>query len=539
MAAKRSTKKVTTKKVAAKKVAAKKVTAKKVTAKKGVAKKTLHTTVLKMTAAEARVFFLKGESYCNLDLPPYFNFEPVLKDVDTILSASPLSSMQSANPRDVEDISHTILNNKDGRFSWRPIQLTHPALYVSLVHQLTDPTNWKKVLDTFRRASRNPRILCLSHPVESRTAQKDKAAQVLKWWEEVEQRSIVLSIEYEYLAHTDITDCYGSIYTHSIAWALHGREFMKQPANRNNQNYLGNVIDRHLMGMSHGQTNGIPQGSVLMDFIAEIVLSYADRILGLRIRQAGITDYQILRYRDDYRIFTNHPTEGEEILRILTETMYFLGMKLNPSKTALTSKVIEGSVKPDKIDWITQKRSNSNLQKHLFLIHRFSQNHPNSGSLVRALVDFYKRIHKRRKAIADAKPMIALVVDMAVNNPRVYSIAVAIISKLISNIGNQAEVNNLLSKINKRFKRVPNTGHLQVWLQRISHFHQGAVITYTEPLCELLRGGNPTIWRNHWISSQQLKNTIDPKRIIDKKAKMQTHLVIALDEVQLFGPYPS
>jgi hypothetical protein len=276
-----------------------------------------------------------------------------------------------------------------------------------------------------------------------------------------------------------------------------------------------------------------------MDFIAEIVLSYADRILSLRIRQAGIKEYQILRYRDDYRIFTNHPTEGEEILRILTETMYSLGMKLNPAKTALSSKVIEGSVKPDKMDWITQKRSNSNLQKHLLLIHRFSRNHPNSGSLVRSLVDFYKRIHKRRKAIADAKPMIALVVDMAVNNPRVYSIAVAIISKLISHVGDRAEVNNLLGIINKRFKRVPNTGHLQVWLQRISHFHQGAAITYTEPLCELLRGGNPTIWRNHWISSLQLKNAIDPKRIIDKKTKMRTQLVIALDEVQLFGPYPS
>jgi hypothetical protein len=31
--------------------------------------------------------------------------------------------------------------------------------------------------------------------------------------------------------------------------------------------------------MRHGQTNGIPQGSVLMDFIAEMVLGYADTLI--------------------------------------------------------------------------------------------------------------------------------------------------------------------------------------------------------------------------------------------------------------------
>jgi hypothetical protein len=29
-----------------------------------------------------------------------------------------------------------------------------------------------------------------------------------------------------------------------------------------------------MQGMNYGQTNGIPQGSVLMDFIAEMVLGF-------------------------------------------------------------------------------------------------------------------------------------------------------------------------------------------------------------------------------------------------------------------------
>jgi hypothetical protein len=34
-----------------------------------------------------------------------------------------------------------------------------------------------------------------------------------------------------------------------------------------------------MQGMNYGQTNGIPQGSVLMDFIAEMVLGYIDECL--------------------------------------------------------------------------------------------------------------------------------------------------------------------------------------------------------------------------------------------------------------------
>lgn len=42
---------------------------------------------------------------------------------------------------------------------------------------------------------------------------------------------------------------------------------------------LGKLIDTYIMGMQYKQTNGIPQGSVLFDFIAEIVLGYADMLL--------------------------------------------------------------------------------------------------------------------------------------------------------------------------------------------------------------------------------------------------------------------
>ena len=55
-----------------------------------------------------------------------------------------------------------------------------------------------------------------------------------------------------------------------------------------------------------------------MDFIAEIVLLYADYLLTIKIKELGIKDFQILRYRDDYRIFTNNSNDGDEILKQLS-----------------------------------------------------------------------------------------------------------------------------------------------------------------------------------------------------------------------------
>jgi hypothetical protein len=48
----------------------------------------------------------------------------------------------------------------------------------------------------------------------------------------------------------------------------------------------------------------LPQGSVLMDFIAEMVLGYIDECLSECLDEN--MNYHIIRYRDDYRIFTNN-----------------------------------------------------------------------------------------------------------------------------------------------------------------------------------------------------------------------------------------
>ena len=471
------------------------------------------------------------QSYCSLDLPPYIVFTHLLTGVHQCLDGNRLADFQTSSPRDLDKVNYTILHNKDGRYAWRPFQLINPALYVSLVHAITEKENWILITKRFREFDEDVRIRCLSLPVVMDSNQKDRAEQVAHWWQKIEQRSIELSLDYDYLLETDITDCYGAIYTHSIAWALHGKPEAKQ--RRRDKAMLGNVIDWLIQDMRHGQTNGIPQGSVLMDFIAEMVLGLADIELSERIQNAGIENFQILRYRDDYRVFVNSPQIGDAIIKLITEVATGLGLRLSPSKTKASNDVVRASIKADKRAWIARKQTGRSLQKHLLIIHDHAHQFPNAGSLVVALNDFHKRLSRRKKLSEGPGPLISIVVDIAYRNPRTYAICAALLSILLSFIGSPNEERHIAERIRNKFAQIPNTGHMQIWLQRIT-LPLGHHFDYDEDVCKLVAGRDIELWNTDWISSVGLKAAASSAGIIDTEARDAIGPTIALQEVELF-----
>jgi hypothetical protein len=257
--------------------------------------------LVELSNEEAKKYFLKGSSYFNADIPSYISFEPILNDVAAVLKGGNYTAFKSTNPNDFPDVNYSFLSNKDGKFAWRPLELIHPAIYISLVNVICDPENWtniKKRISKFEGGA----VECCSAPVMSIDDEKDAATQIRNWWQRVEQRSLSYSLEFSHILHTDVADCYGSLYTHSITWAIHGLENGKK--NKGDNSLLGNKIDSHIQASRYGQTNGISQGSVLMDFVAEIVLGYIDEQINFELGEP--TDFRILRYRDDYRrVFKN------------------------------------------------------------------------------------------------------------------------------------------------------------------------------------------------------------------------------------------
>lgn len=495
--------------------------------------------ILELTHDEAHKYFLKQESYCGFDLPVYFKFEPLLESIneafnEALSDGGPLK-WRTSKVCDFDDVNYKILSNKDGRHAWRLLQLVNPVIYVSLVREITSPENWEKIQKRFGEFAKNEKIKCLSIPRTSLTNDSsDKAEQILNWWHHIEQSSIEMALDYSCLMHTDLTDCYGAIYTHSVAWAIHEKEDAKK--NRGCKNFVGNQIDRHLQYMSHGQTNGIPQGSSLMDFIAEMVLGYADLKLGQLLEKENIK-FNILRYRDDYRIFSNSPIDNDRIVKRLAEVMIDLGLKLSKEKTKAAINVVKDSIKSDKLYWMKQKQMKKNLQKHLLVIHDLSMQFPNCGSLPEALCYFHERLCKRKKLREGIIPLISIVTDIAHKNPRIYKEFTAIISSLLQFEADASRKRDLLEKVIKKFENIPNTGHLEIWIQRVIFGIKDNVASagdkLREPLGKLANGESIKVWNFDWLPDS-LKRQIDISSIIDEEKKRELSEIITRDEVALF-----
>lgn len=493
--------------------------------------------ILKMKRKEAHKFLLKSENYANFEIPEYFDFQLILNKVDNFIQGKEIKSFCStyvdANgknkplyPSQLENVNYKFVNNKDGKYSYRPFQLIHPVLYASLVQLITEKKNWNKIKKRFKKLHKHNDIECVGMPAKSSNKKvSDQKANILNWWSNIEQRSIELALDYDYVIHTDITNCYPNIYTHSVAWAIESKKVAKKVRDRT---LLGNRVDALLQSMSYGQTNGIPQGCKLMDFIAEMVLGYADLQLGNRIKKDK-EDYKILRYRDDYRIFTNSPVLAEEIMKNLTDVLSELGLSLGASKTIVSNDIVRSSLKNDKLYWLSTVNYKYRFQKQLLLINDLSHKHPNSGQLSNELRNFYGRIEKFSRRFNDTYALISIVVDIAYRNPRVYPISTAIISVLISQL-NKREQKQIIRKIRKKFDRIPNTGHMMIWLQRIS-ISFSPKQKFSEKLCRIVVNPKRVLWNSEWINGD-LKNIMDETKVVNKKIIKKMNKVIPLDSVK-------
>ncbi len=490
--------------------------------------------LIDLTNDEAKQHFLKCSSYFNGDLPKYISFQPIITAVSEVMNGNGFNQFKSENPSDLSGVNYNLIANKDGKLAWRPYELMHPAIYVSLVNVICEGDNWNLIKDRFAEFEDGV-VDCCSAPVMSVDNQSDVATQVMNWWQKVEQCSLTYSLEFSHVLHTDVTDCYGSLYTHSISWALHGVDEAKDKENRRRNSLLGNKIDSHIQSSRYGQTNGISQGSVLMDFVAEIVLGFVDLEINQELQ--GQSDFRILRYRDDYRIFANSDDRAEEILKIISDKLRTVGMRLGVSKTYSCRNVVEGSIKPDKLAGIElQDLGTTNaktIQKQLLRLHSFGQRHPNSGALRRIVSEFHTSISKQTEAPDDLEVQVAIATDIAFVSPATFPAVAGILSHLIS-LAPDSEKGQLWLKVRNKMARVPYNGYLEIWLQRVT---QPATVdiqfSSDEAICKIVNGGNEKLWENGWISSRDLLGALDVSQIVVSPAE-DADEVIEPNEIQLF-----
>ena len=272
-----------------------------------------------------------------------------------------------------------------------------------------------------------------------------------------------------------------------------------------------------------------------MDFIAEIVLGYADTLLLDKIGNS-IPDFKILRYRDDYRIFTKTKEDAVKILRLLSVVLTDLNFKLNNQKTFVTQELITDAIKPDKLYWNSVKQEETSLQKHLLIIHKLSKEYPNSGSISRALTDFMGRITPNKIQGLNLAVLVAILTDIALHNSKVYALVAATIAKIVSYEPDNTKKDELYNLVAQKLSVLPNIGYLLVWLQRMV-IKDNIVIDKCneEDLCQIVNDTKNAcdLWNNCWLNDT-FKNHIRNTPIINRQALDSLPSVPDDNEVKLF-----
>lgn len=523
--------------------------------------------ILTLKSKEAIDFFLKSEQFHGFELPEYFNFDKVLKAVaKSVGNKSYDECLSNISPDELADVNLDILLNKDGRYAVRPIILANPYLYYFLVREICNSDGWKTIQDCFGKFTLPHISSCALPVVPDKTEPFHKSATILNWWNSIEQRSLELSLDYRYMFVTDITNCYGSINPETIDWALSMKS--TEHATDDNHTMAQNII-KYVRALQQGRNIGIPQGSAIFDFVGEIILGYSDLLLHNRLNEEGIEGYEILRYRDDYRIFCNDMDTLERISYILQEVLESLNFRMNSNKTRISQSIVMDSLKADKL-WYIENTPIFNkkgvdfdsFEKHLFYILMFGRKFPNGGQLKVMLSDLDKRIaehlkpeeieeewidfesgkvEKRTKTIQRRLPggsiraMSAVATQIALENVSASHYALRVLSRMVDSLKDDKEKVDIIAKVYAKLRNQPNSTYNQLWLQNITYQRdkKQRKCPYDMRLCRLVMGEKVELWNNSWLKPA-LTASLPLASIVDKDTLKKNDSVITFREARTY-----
>ncbi|KDO00213.1 antiviral reverse transcriptase Drt3b [Pseudomonas donghuensis] len=169
--------------------------------------------------------------------------------------------------------------------------------------------------------------------------------------------------KFNFLMRFDISKCFDSIYTHSVAWAVKSKGFAKE--NHNGISFE-NKFDEIIRNSNHGETNGIIIGPETSRIFSEIILqridietisdlSKDDLILG--------RDYTVKRYVDDYFVFSKKEETCRKIFKKFKENLELYKLHINESKTSLHTTPFMTSLTIAKSE--TRKFINDFIDQHI------------------------------------------------------------------------------------------------------------------------------------------------------------------------------
>jgi hypothetical protein len=261
---------------------------------------------------------------------------------------------------------------------------------------------------------------------------------------------------------------------------------------------------------------------------------------------------------------------------VLQDVLGSLNFTFNAGKTKITDDVVTGAIKPDKL-WdiyntpVSSKKKSAfdTIQKHLLYILMFARKHPNSGQVKTLLSDIDKRMEKHLKPVVreyavvkvlfddgsktdgpaegdkeivtyvrrlsggSVRAMVAVAVQIALENVSVCNYALRVISRMIDSLEDSEEKVSLTERVYDKISNTPNSTYNQLWLQNMTYVYDrrcGNVDRYDIGLCKLVMHGQiPRLWNVDWLK-EKFTTRLPLHRVVDKEVLARVTPIITFRE---------
>jgi hypothetical protein len=267
-----------------------------------------------MTSPRIRLSLLLDNGFYPSELPPPFKTNRFSLVHNTL---SPRSDYRG---------STTFFDGATFRGTLRTFGVINPINFFNLSKFIAE--NWSSISNIYKVSRCSG-----ARPKFPRKMKSGRAIEIASLTTQRRSKAHLASA-FPIIANLDINRFYGSIYTHSIPWAVLGKEQAKNMfASRTLAGHWSDKLDTLVRNCNQAQTVGIPIGPDTSRIISELILSRIDSELtavGSKLRST-----QVFHSIDDYQIGVFSVSERENAQTEFIRAIGRYEHRLNDSKSSI------------------------------------------------------------------------------------------------------------------------------------------------------------------------------------------------------------
>jgi hypothetical protein len=283
----------------------------------------------------------------------------------------------------------SIYSISKGKLSRRLLQIPNPKHFSLLSEKIV--SRWIEFENVYKSSDYSK-----SYPIPETLPNKRSVSTFSKSVSDFRNELLKTSVDKIIEIRVDISKFYPTIYTHSLAWALLGKEKAKfYFGERDNLDTLitsgdtdaelykyAESVDIAIRACQERQSIGIPIGPDTSHMIAELLACRIDQVLKDKFSSI---DLKACRYYDDYYLYVSTKDEADKVLKGLQLILSDFQLEINESKVKIREFPFafedEFTTKLFLFDF--KKTNITNSLKHYFsLIWSFVEKNPNKADWI-------------------------------------------------------------------------------------------------------------------------------------------------------------